>query len=140
MRERDSVQRMMDAIQRADIESFADLFAENATMHHPLAPGPLEGRAAIRESEQTIFDAFSDIEIETITMLSGDRVAVVEVVLRATNTGPMEMGPGQFLPATNRRVALPAAWFFEFNEDGLVLTERDYFDTAALMSQLGLEE
>jgi steroid delta-isomerase-like uncharacterized protein len=140
MNPRDAVQRMVQAIERADIEMFAQLFAENATMHHPLAPSPLEGRAAIRDSEQALFMAFSNIEIKIVSLLSGERSAAVEVVLRASNTGPIELGPGESVPATNRRVELPAAWFFEFDEDGLVLTERDYFDTAAFLSQLGLEE
>jgi steroid delta-isomerase-like uncharacterized protein len=138
MNQRDAVQRMVHAIEQADIEMFAELFAENATMHHPLAPGPLEGRAAIRESEQALFEAFSHIEIEIVSFLSSNSSAAVEVVLRATHTGPFEIGPEESIPATNRRVELPAAWFIDFDEGGRVLTERDYFDTAAFMSQLGL--
>lgn len=139
MNPRDLVQRMLDAIQRTDIESFVQLYAEDAVMHHPLSPVPLEGRAAIRESEQAIFDAFSDVEVEIVTLLTDERSAVIEVVLRATNTGPIEMGPGELLPATGRRIELPAAWFYEYDADGLVTAERDYFDTATLMAQLGVE-
>ncbi len=139
MNHRDVLQRYVDAIQREDIEVFAQLFAEDAVLHHPLAPEPLEGRTAIRESERALFEAFSEIDIEIVMMLSDERSAAIAVVLRATNTGALELGPGESMPATGRRMELPAAWFFEFDADGRVVVERDYFDTAAFMAQLGLQ-
>jgi hypothetical protein len=30
-------------------------------------------------------------------------------------------------------------WVFELSPDGLIVEERDYLDTAALMAQLGIE-
>ena len=65
---------------------------------------------------------------------------VVEVVLRATNTGELDLGQGGVVAATGRRIEVPAAWLFEFGPDGRVAAERDYFDTAALIAQLGLGE
>jgi len=138
MKHRDSVLQMVEVIQRADIEAFSQLFAEDAIMHHPLSPSPLEGRAAIRESEQALFSAFSEIIIEVVNLLGTESTAAVEVVLRARNTGPLEVGSGESVPATQRRIELPAAWFFEYDQNGLIRTERDYFDTAMLMAQLGL--
>ncbi len=139
MNVQDLVRRGIDAVRRADADSYTQLFAENAIVHHPLAPEPLEGRAAIREAEQALFDAFSEIEIEVLRLLSDDRGAAVEVVLRATHTGAIDLGGGQPVPPTGRRIEVPSAWFFEVGPDGLVITERDYFDTATFMSQLGLD-
>jgi steroid delta-isomerase-like uncharacterized protein len=138
MKHSDTVLRMIDAIQAADIEAFSQLFREDAIMHHPLSPSPLEGRAAIRESEQALFSAFSGIVIDVVNLIGTESTAAVEVVLRARNTGPLELGPGNSLPATQRRIELPAAWFYAYDENGLIRIERDYFDTALLMAQLGL--
>lgn len=139
MSQHDSVQRAIDAIRRRDADAYAEVFAENATLQSPLSPAPLEGRAAIRESEQGLFDAFSDVEVEVVRLLSNERNAAAEVVLRATNTGPIHLGSGEPIPATGRRVELPSVWLFDFDSDGRITAERDYFDTAAFMALLGLD-
>jgi steroid delta-isomerase-like uncharacterized protein len=132
------VEQIVDAIRREDAEAYAELFAEDAVLEHPLAARPLKGRALIREGERALFDAFSDVDVELRSFVSeGPRVAV-EVVLRATNTGSIDLGDGEPVQPTGRRIEVPAAWIFEFGTDGLVRAERDYFDTAALMAQLGL--
>lgn len=138
MDQADTIRTMIDAIRSADIDAFAGAFAADAVMRHPLAPAVLEGRTAIRESEQALFAAFSDIEIEVVSMLGDAGRAAVEVVLRATNTGPLEFGEEGALPPTGRRIELPAVWVLEFDADGLISAERDYLDTATLMHQLGL--
>jgi steroid delta-isomerase-like uncharacterized protein len=138
MKHEESVRRMIEAIQRRDADAYAQLYAEDAVMHHPLSPLPIEGRAAIRESEQALFDAFSNIEIQLLMLLGSEERAAVEVVIHATNSGPLEVGPGEVLRATHRQIELPAVWLLEFNPEGLIRVERDYFDTAAFTSQLGL--
>jgi predicted ester cyclase len=54
------------------------------------------------------------------------------------NDGPLDLGNGERLPATGRRVEIPTAWFFELNEQGKIVSERDYFDTAVILRQLGV--
>ena len=138
MTHRDAVEQIVDAIRREDAGAYAAFFAEDAVLEHPLATEPLQGRALIRDGEQALFDAFSDVEVELRSIANeGSRVAA-EVVLRATNTGSIDFGVGEPVQATGRRIAVPAVWIFEFGPDGLVSAERDYFDTAALISQLGL--
>jgi ketosteroid isomerase-like protein len=138
MKHADTIRLMIDAIQRGDAEAYADLYAVDAVMHHPLAGAPVRGRAAIGAGEQVLFDAFSDVRVELLTLVGTSRSAAVEVVLRATHTGPLEVQPGEAMPPTQRQIELPAAWFLDFDEGGLITVERDYFDTATLMSQLGL--
>ncbi len=71
-------------------------------------------------------------------MIADDRGCALEVVLSATNTGPLDLGGEVPLPATGRRIELPATWWYEIGADGLVIQERDYFDTGLLMAQLGV--
>ena len=132
------VRRYIAAIEQRDADAYAALFAEDAIAHHPLAPDPIRGRDQIRASEQALFDSFSDVRVELRSLLSGQDSCALEVVLRATNTGALDIGDQQPVPATGQTVELPAVWWCEIGDDGLIASERAYFDTAALMAQLGL--
>jgi hypothetical protein len=58
--------------------------------------------------------------------------------MRAVNDGPLELGSGEPLPATGRQIEVPTAWFLELNDQGKIVSERDYFDTALILRQLGV--
>ncbi len=82
--------------------------------------------------------AFVDEFVAAIRAVSDGSTIAVEVVMRAVDDGPLELGNGEALPATGRRVEIPTAWFLELNEHGKIVRERDYFDTAAMLRQLGV--
>ena len=63
---------------------------------------------------------------------------VLEVVIRATNTGPLDVGGDDPLPATDRRIELPSVWLLRLGANGKIAEERDYLDTAGFLRQLGL--
>lgn len=122
---RDLVSRLAAALEAGDVDGLVDLYAEDAVLHHPLSPEPLQGRDAIRASEQELVDAFSDIEIEVARVLAeGDDLAA-EVVVRATHR------------ETGRKVEAPCAWLFRLGADGKIVEEHDYLDTAAFYAALG---
>jgi steroid delta-isomerase-like uncharacterized protein len=139
MNAREMVQRIVEAVASGDADAVAALYAEQATLHHPLLPEPARGRAAIRASEQELFDSFSEIEVELRSALAGDSTCAAEIILRATNTGPIDLGGDQPLPATNKRIEAEMVWVYDLDDDSLIVEERDYLDTAALMRQLGLD-
>lgn len=132
------VQRVVEAVASGNADAVAALYVEHATMHNPLFPEPARGRAAIRAAEQELFDSFSEIEIELRTVLVGENTCAAEVILRATHTGPIDVGGEQPVAATGRRIEDEAVWVFELGDDGLIVEERDYFDTTALLGQLGI--
>lgn len=132
------VENIIDAIRRGDADSYVEFFTDDALFENPLAPQPIRGRNAIRETEQALFDSFSDIQIDIRSLTVDACRGVAEVVLRATHTGPIELGEAWPAPATGRRIEIPAAWVFEFGPNGRVSVERDYFDTAILIDQLGI--
>ena len=132
------VRRFIAAVEQRDAEAYAALFTEDAIAQHPLVADPIRGREQIRASEQALYDAFSNVRVELRSLLARRDCCAMEVVLRATNTGPLNMGDEQPVPATGRSVELPAVWWFEIADDGLIAAARDYFDTATLMAQLGL--
>lgn len=128
------------ALGRGDADAVAALYAEDAVAYHPLFPEGLRGRDAIRQSEQELLDAFSGVSVEIRCVLANERRCMAEVVIRATNTGELDLGGGERVPATRRRIELPSVWCLELGHDGKVVEERTYLDTATLMSQLGLAE
>jgi steroid delta-isomerase-like uncharacterized protein len=138
MNARELVQRIVDAVATGDSDAVAALYAEQATLHHPLLPEPARGRAAICAAEQELFDSFSDIEVELRSVLAGESTCAAEVILTATNTGPIDLGGDQPVAATHKRIEGAMVWVFDLGDDGLIVEERDYLDTAALMRQLGL--
>ena len=59
----DILKAMVTAIEGRDAEAFAALFAEDAVGYHPMFPGGVRGRAAIKEAEQSLFAAFDDVQV-----------------------------------------------------------------------------
>lgn len=82
-------------------------------MHHPLFPEPARGRATIRAAEQELFESFSDIEVELRSALAGESTCAAEVLLRATNTGPIDLGGDHPVAATHKRIEAEMVWVFD---------------------------
>ncbi|HVM00587.1 MAG TPA: nuclear transport factor 2 family protein [Egibacteraceae bacterium] len=136
----DILKAMVTAIEGRDAEAFAALFAEDAVGYHPMFPGGVRGRAAIKEAEQSLFAAFDDVQVRVRGVLAEERRCAAEVVLTAVNTGPLDLGGDAPMPATGRTIEMPAVWWLELGPDGLIAETRDYFDTATMMTQLGVQQ
>lgn len=130
-------EKLVAAVKSRDADALSELFADDAVLHHPLSPEPVHGKTAIRASEQTLFDAFSDIDVDVLRVVAGEDDVVVELVLHATNTGPLDIGADKPVPPTNRRIELPSVWLLRLNADGKIIEERDYLDSASFFRQLG---
>lgn len=129
--------RLVAAVEKGDVDVFVALFADDALGHHPLSPDPLRGRAELRAAEDALFTAFSDVKVDVRSVLADERTCALEVVLRAVNTGPLDVGGDTPLPPTGRAVEVPATWWYRLGDDGLIVEAHDYFDTSAFLSQLG---
>jgi ketosteroid isomerase-like protein len=132
------IDRMITAIIERDVEAYGALYSHDAVMMEPLFPGPVQGRQAITDGEAALFAAFSNIEIREVSRFMEENQLVVELTLMATNTGAIDLGANELVPPTGRRIEMPMAIFLETDSDGLIVNERDYFDTSSLMRQLGL--
>ena len=66
-----------------------------------------------------------------------DRVTC-EVVETATFTGPLDWSTGAIAP-TNRSYILPFSAFFRVNAQGLIVEQRNYWDTAGWVKQVGID-
>jgi steroid delta-isomerase-like uncharacterized protein len=122
---------MLAAIERGDLERLRELFHPDYTytgtdgVEHGA-----EGGLAVAELYTT---AFPDLSFEVrASHAPSVEVAIIEVVCRGTNTGPLED-----IPPTGKRAEVVACNVVEMR-DGKIHRERDYFDRLALMEQLGL--
>jgi hypothetical protein len=82
--------------------------------------------------------SFPDLKEEVVSIVAEDDRVVCEVVETATFTGPLDWPTGAIAP-TNRSYTLPFAAFFRVNTQGLIVTQRNYWDTADWIRQVGID-
>ena len=75
----------------------------------------------------------ADMTFEIGQRVAGQDSYAFETVCRGTNTGAIGPLPGQGAPFAFRGVS-----FGEFSQAGLVTSQRDYWDLAGLLGQLGV--
>lgn len=103
----------------------------HGTLDSPMF-GRREGRDAIRQSYEKLFETFPDWDYQAEDLLiDGDRVAEAFVV-DATHVGTF-MG----FDGTNRRFRINGVRLFTM-QDGLVLHERRMYDFTGLLIQIGV--
>ncbi len=120
---------------KLDYSGLASLYAPDAVQVDP--NGRHEGRQAIVAYLEEGDKPFSDIRLETSLLIEEGDTVVAEWTWRVTHTGPIAMPDGTEIPATGKTMELPGVSVLTVRE-GKIASERDYFDQAALMSQLGL--
>jgi hypothetical protein len=81
-------------------------------------------------------DAFPDNEVHVVGVFEDGATGILQAEFHGTQTGPMN-APGQTLPATGRRVALPFVLVSRF-DGGKTTHFTLYFDRAGLLEQLGV--
>jgi len=80
--------------------------------------------------------AFPDGKVDDARYLAQGNTVVAEFVGRGTHTGPLKGPMGEIAP-TQRRMELKLAEIWEFS-NGKLIGGRSYFDSASMMTQLGL--
>ena len=120
---------------KQDYMGDASLFASDGVHVDPF--GRREGREAIGAFLEEGDKPFSDITMETLQLVEEGDTVVAEWVWRATHTGPLPLPDGSEIPPTGKTVELPGVSVMTVRE-GKVAEQRDYFDNAAMMTQLGL--
>jgi steroid delta-isomerase-like uncharacterized protein len=80
--------------------------------------------------------AFPDLSQEVTNLVAAGDSAFAEVVARGTHTGPLETHAGD-IPPTGRGIEVQFCVVVRAR-DGLLVDGREYYDSATLLSQLGL--
>jgi steroid delta-isomerase-like uncharacterized protein len=131
------VNRLLKAWNAGNVADIAATYSADAVMLHPMSPQPIQGRAAIEQVESGLFQAFSGFEWQALASVAeGDRAAI-EIRVTAVHSKPLPT-PAGVIPPTNKRIDVRICSMVRVDAQGLIAEEHRYFDTAAMMAQLGL--
>ena len=116
-----------------DAARVATWFSEDGVQRRVATGETARGRDAIREGMEALFQAFPDFYVEVHDLFTADNRTCLQCTFTGTHGG-------EFLgvPATSRRVEVEACLVFRWDRSGLTAEETIYFDSAAMLRQLGL--
>ena len=124
-----------DAWNNRDFDAFSEIMA-NGVLIMVGSGDRLEGREGARQFAEMWANAFPDGKVEVDTVIDGGDHVVIEYTGRGTQTGTLVSPMGEIAP-TNRPVTLQLCDVWRF-EGGSAKSVAQYFDSASLMTQLGL--
>lgn len=100
--------------------------------------GELKGPDQILEYMKGFFDAFPDAKLEPVEGYEAGQTTIDEWIFVGTHTGPLTLPNGDAIAPTGKRVSVPGMDIETFDEDGLLIRDRAYFDQVDFLTQLGL--
>lgn len=127
---------LYDAFNSRDFDREAALWADEGVMTNVGSGEQLRGPEGSRQSNRFWAEAFPDGRVTVDRVVAADPYVVVEFTGRGTHTGTLT-SPAGSIPATGRSVTLQLCDVLELR-DGKVWSRQRYFDTGAMMAQLGL--
>jgi steroid delta-isomerase-like uncharacterized protein len=118
-----------------DPDAVVSALVDGGTYEDPTTGGPLTGDALCQNVAGLIV-GFPDVQFDVVSVSpTSDTTAAAQWVMHGTNTGPLPGGP-----ATGGTVALPGADFLDYDASADRLAKVvGYFDTATMLTQLGLQ-
>jgi steroid delta-isomerase-like uncharacterized protein len=128
--------RNLAAWQARDAEAFGALYADDAELRAPGEP-VLRGPDGARRMLTSWCGAFPDNEITIRAEHVTETTVVQEGTFSGTHTGALPTPDGGEIPPTGRRLTADFVEVFEI-ADGLIRSDRIYYDQLEIMDQLGL--
>jgi steroid delta-isomerase-like uncharacterized protein len=138
MTPKEAVTKYWEAYTKHDQEDIIlSQLAAGYTLRSPLSGGPAT-KDMVAGGLKLFEKSFPDLKEEVVSIIAeGDRV-VCEVLETATFTGSLDWPTGAIAP-TNKSYKLPFAAFFRVDTRGLIAEQRNYWDTAAWIRQVGID-
>ena len=135
---RDLMDRVTDAVMAGDHDGLRACYVEDATLVSPDA-GEISGIEGIAGYLLAFSEAFPDASWESIAKHYTADTAIDEGYFSGTNTGPLQLSPGETIPATGKRVRLRECDVATVS-NGRITSHRFYYDQTEFAEQLGLAE
>jgi steroid delta-isomerase-like uncharacterized protein len=126
--------RYTDLINAHDVQGITALFTEDGVLIDP--SGEHRGREAIADYWNGFFQAFPDMQGQDDFKAESGDTAINEWSASGTHTGPLK-GPGGTVPATGKTLTIRGCDAISVRE-GLIESQRVYYDQLGFMIQLGL--
>lgn len=130
-----AVDRYLAAWNDHDPQGVVDALAPDGTYEDPTTGGPIGG-AALAATVAGLLGAYPDLRFDEVSSgPTSETSGVIQWLMCGTNTGPLPGGP-----STGATVALPGVDLVDYDPGTDRLTRVvGYFDTATMLSQLGLQ-
>lgn len=126
------VEQFMEAITNHDYPKIREMLHEDYT--YESSDGQrMEGPEAGVSRLEMMTSAFPDVRMDVRNMIVSGNFVVTEFISHGTHQGELNGIMPTFHP-----IALPSCNIIEI-KDGKVYADRDYYDNALLMHQLGVE-
>lgn len=117
-----------------DPAAIARLYTEDAVMMDASQPDLIRGNQAIAEYHGTFLRAFPDLSGEPRNVFGSGEWFAAEFRITGTHTGPLDVGPGQSIPPTGKRIELNACWIGRVAPDGRCAEDHTYYDNTVFAS------
>jgi steroid delta-isomerase-like uncharacterized protein len=123
-----------DAWNSHDPDAVAAVFAEKAVLIDMGGGEPVEGREAIRTRAADLLEAFGDFHLERVQLL-------IDPPSNADRWRLTGVHRDEFLgiPATGNAISVEGCTFSDFDDDGLVVRDVNFWDVPSLLAQLRIE-
>jgi steroid delta-isomerase-like uncharacterized protein len=131
--------KLTESFNRRDTDAFLDSLADDFVWIDDAAPEPIRDRDSARRYMQGWLTAFPDMRIRETNVVVGDDSVAGEQEFTGTNTGELDLGGGNRVPATGRKVTMRGSSFFRAR-NGKITEFHTYGDNLGMLSQLGLAE
>ncbi|MFP5308608.1 MAG: ester cyclase [Actinomycetes bacterium] len=122
---------MFDCVQQRDIGRLRSLFHDDYVYSGPDGVEHKGADAAVEIAEMYLA-AFPDLRFEVLHQHELGYASIIELVAHGTHRGEL-----QGIAPTGRHADVPVCNVIEV-KDGRILREREYFDTAVMLTQLGV--
>ncbi|MBI2852307.1 MAG: ester cyclase [Chloroflexi bacterium] len=129
------VRRFMDAWNRHDLQALSEFYSNRIVREGRRVR--LEGKEELKSLWESVLHAFPDLSVDYRHQFSVGTHGVLEWVMRGTHTGVYDSRSGNIQPS-GKKVEWTGVSIWEFDDQGLILRERIYPDTAGLLEQLGV--
>ena len=126
--------KMMDAVVARDFDTLRALYHPDYVYWSSDSDEEQKGAEAGVAVAQTYTSAFPDMTFDVVHSAEDGDVAIMEFVARGTHQAELEG-----IPATGRSVEVKVCNICEI-ADGQIVREREYWDSASLLKQLGVLE
>lgn len=122
-----------------DADAFLDMLADDFVWIDDALPEPIRDRATARRYMDGWVTSFPDMRVRVVNRVVGDDGVAGEVEFSGTNTGELDLGDGNRVPATGKKVRFPGSYFFRAR-NGKIKEFHTYGDTLGLLTQLGVAQ
>jgi steroid delta-isomerase-like uncharacterized protein len=117
-----------------DPDKLIAIYSEDAIFEEViLGAAPIQGREALAAYAAAVYAAFPDFTATPVRGFASGNEAVLEWILSGTYEGTF----GTLPPGAGQHVEVRVATVVELTENGLIAHDREYWDLATLLTQVG---